>query len=163
METIKFIKIFPKIEIEFQEKFKDEASCEKFMFEIKWGSGFKCSKCGHTEYWEGKDGMYICKKCQHQHSLKSGTIMHKSKKDLLVWFKAIWLFISSKHGINAKDMERQLGLSYPTAWTWHKKLQNSAFNEERTKLNGEVEVDEFYLVGKKGDKTKVEDQKINIE
>lgn len=140
---------FPKTNLEFQEKFKTEDDCEEFLFNIKWGNGFSCSKCDHSEYWKDSKGRYICKKCEHQHSLKAGTMMHKSKKPLKTWFNAIWLFTSSKRGINAKDLERQLGLSYPTAWTWHKKLKYSSFNQNRTQLSGEVETDEFYLGGKK--------------
>ena len=69
-----------------------------------------------------------------------------------MWLTAIWLFTTSKQGVNAKDLERQLGVSYPTAWLWLQKLKKSSFNPERTKLTGEVEVDEFYLGGKKKEK-----------
>ena len=152
MET-QIINNFPKTNIEFQEKFATEANCENYLFYITWDNAFLCSKCGHKAHWKAKNGLYICKKCEHQHSLKAGTIMQKSKKPLKMWFTAIWLFTSSKRGINAKDLERQLGISYPTAWLWHQKLKNSSFNPERTKLAGEVEVDEFYLGGKKKGKT----------
>jgi len=141
------LKKFPKNNLEFEEKFKTEEDCENYLFEIKWGQGFKCSKCGHTNYWKGNNGMYICKECEHQHSLKAGTIMQKSKKPLKMWFMAIWLFTSSKRGVNAKDFERQLGISYPTAWLWHSKLKHSCFNEQRSKLKDEVEVDELYIGG----------------
>jgi len=140
---------FPTTNIEFQKKFATETDCETFLFNIKWNNGFKCSKCGHTHYWKTKTGLYVCTKCEHQHSLKAGTIMEKSKKSLKMWFTAIWLFTSSKRGVNAKDLERQLGISYPTAWLWLQKLKRSSFNPQRTKLSGEVEVDEFYLGGKK--------------
>ena len=139
---------FPKTSIEFDEKFSTEESCERYLFEKRWGSGFECKVCKHTTYWIGARGHYICKKCEHHHSLKAGTIMQKSKKPLKFWFKAIWLFTMSKRGINAKDLERQLGLSYPTAWLWLQKLKRSSFNPKRSELKGDVEVDEFYLGGK---------------
>ncbi len=141
-------KNFPKTVIEFQEKFATEAQCESYLFEIKWLDGFKCSKCGHDEYWKTDKGLYVCKKCEHQHSLKSGTIMHKSKKPLKLWFTAIWLFVTSKNGISAKELERQLGISYPTAWLWLQKLRCSSINPKRSELSETVEVDEFYLGGK---------------
>jgi len=139
---------FPKTSIEFDEKFSTEESCERYLFEKRWGTGFECKVCKHTTYWKGSRGHYICKKCEHHHSLKAGTIMQKSKKPLKFWFKAIWLFTMSKRGVNAKDLERQLGLSYPTAWLWLQKLKRSSLNSERSKLTGDVEVDEFYLGGK---------------
>ncbi|MEA2042697.1 MAG: IS1595 family transposase [Bacteroidota bacterium] len=144
---------FPRTNIEFQEKFNSEDACETYLFDIKWNNGFTCSKCNHDKYWKSKTGLYICKNCEHQHSLKAGTIMQKSKKSLKMWFTAIWLFTTSKQGVNAKDLERQLGVSYPTAWLWLQKLKKSSFNPERTKLVGKVEVDEFYLGGKKKGKT----------
>lgn len=140
---------FPKTSIEFDEKFSSEEACEKYLFISRWGSGFSCEKCGHTEYWKDGRGNYTCKKCEHQHSLKAGTIMHSSKKPLKFWFKAIWLFTVSKRGVNAKDLQVQLGISYPTAWLWLQKLRRSSLNKERKKLSGKVEVDEFYLGGKK--------------
>jgi transposase-like protein len=139
---------FPKNSIEFDERFSNEESCEAFLFEKRWGDGFACSHCQHTEYWKDGRGNYTCKKCQHQHSLKAGTIMHSSKKPLKVWFKAIWLFTVSKRGISAKELQTQLGVSYPTAWLWLQKLRRSSLNEQRKKLSGKVEVDEFYLGGK---------------
>ncbi len=140
---------FPKNSIEFDEKFNSEEACEQYLFEKRWGAGFSCSKCGHTEYWKDNRGNYTCKKCEHQHSLKAGTIMHSSKKPLKLWFKAIWLFTVSKRGVNAKDLQVQLGISYPTAWLWLQKLRRSSLNQERKKLSGNVEIDEFYLGGKK--------------
>jgi transposase-like protein len=140
---------FPKTSIEFDEKFNSEEACELYLFEKRWGSGFSCSRCKHTEYWKDNRGNYTCKKCEHQHSLKAGTIMHSSKKPLKFWFKAIWLFTVSKRGINAKDLQAQLGISYPTAWLWLQKLRRSSLNQERKKLSGKVEIDEFYLGGKK--------------
>lgn len=140
---------FPKTSIEFEEKFDSENACERYLFEKRWGDGFECETCKHSGYWKGNRGHYICKKCERHHSLKAGTIMQKSKKPLKYWFKAIWLFTMSKRGINAKDLERQLGISYPTAWLWLQKLKRSSLNSERTLLTGKVEVDEFYLGGKK--------------
>ena len=142
------IQNFPQTILEFHEQFSNEEACEAYLFNIKWKSGFICKKCSHTKYWKGKKSLYICQKCEHQHSLKAGTIMQKSKKSIKTWLTAIWLFTSSKRGVNAKDLERQLGVSYPTAWLWHKKLSSSSLNIERSKLSGEVEVDEFYLGGK---------------
>jgi len=44
---------FPKTSIEFDEKFNSEEACELYLFEKRWGSGFSCSRCKHTEYWKG--------------------------------------------------------------------------------------------------------------
>ena len=54
--------------------------------------------------------------------LKLTIHVQKSKKILKMWFSVIWLFTYSKQGVNVKDLERQLGVSYPTAWLWLQKL-----------------------------------------
>lgn len=70
--------------------------------------------------------------------------MESSKKSLLLWFRAIFLVAFQKTGISAKNLQNQLGFgSYQTAWSWCHKIRNSMKREGRSKLFGDVEVDEF--------------------
>jgi transposase-like protein len=139
---------FPKNEAEFDERFSTEQACREYLFKNRWPQGFICRRCGHKEYWKSSRGLYICCKCEHQHSLTAGTILHSSKKPLKCWFKAMWWFTTRKSGINALTLKELLGLrSYGTAWTWLHKLRSCTICTERKKLSGTVEVDEFYLGG----------------
>jgi transposase-like protein len=139
---------FPKNEAEFDERFSNEQTCYDYLFKIRWPQGFFCRKCAHTAYWKSSRDLYICRRCEHQHSLTAGTILHSSKKPLRCWFKAMWWFTTRKSGINALSLQDLLGLgSYSTAWMWLHKLRRCTIRTEREKLSGIVEVDEFYLGG----------------
>jgi hypothetical protein len=82
-----------------------------------------------------------------QVSLTAGTIMHRSTKPLRFWFLAMYLFVVSKQGISAQNLSRQLGVSYPTAWTWLHKLRRAISGRPKTRLHGVVEADETWEGG----------------
>ena len=77
----------------------------------------------------------------------NGTMFHKTQKPLSLWFLAIFEFVSRKYGCNAMDLERLLGLSRYTAWTWLHKIRDVMVTPERAQLNGVVEADETYIGG----------------
>lgn len=148
MESKNYTWIFPNNEIEFDEMFSTEAKCSSYLFNQRWPMGFECQNCGGLVYWKSNRDLYICKGCEHQHSVTAGTILHKTHKPLKLWFKAIWMLTSTKSGVSATNLGRLLGVSYPTAWTWLQKLKRCTINPEREQLSGTVEIDEFYLGGK---------------
>jgi len=141
---------FPKSEIEFDQQFLSESACFDYLFKIRWPAGFSCTECGHQAYWVRSKNIYICKRCEHQHSLTAGTIMDSSKKPITYWFKAMWWFTSRKSGVNAINLQDLLGFgSYNTAWHWLQKLRRCTIRKDREKLSGDVEVDEFFIGGQK--------------
>lgn len=148
METNTNFNSFPGNEIEFDAMFSTEEKCQTYLFNQRWLNGFECSNCGGLTHWKSNRDLYICKNCEHQHSVTAGTILHKTRKPLKLWFKAIWKMTSTKSGVSATNLSRLLGISYPTAWTWLQKLKRCTINPDREKLSGTVEVDEFYLGGK---------------
>ena len=144
---------FPKSEIEFDQRFLDPSTCYQYLFTMKWPHGFRCRKCAYQNYWVSKRHIYICQRCQHNHSLTAGTIMDSSKKPITYWFKALWWFTSRKSGINAVNLQELLGLgSYTTAWVWLQKLRRCTIRKDRERLSGTVEVDEFFIGGQKSGK-----------
>lgn len=142
-------KNFPDNLIEFQQRFPDEQACRDYLENLKWPNGFRCGKCGHNHGYILKTRQLIeCAKCGRQESLTSGTVMHGSNLSLLLWFWAIFLMMSSKGGISAKEMQRKLGLkSYRAGWTMLHKLRRLISQEDKDKLRGLVEVDEAYVGG----------------
>ena len=144
---------FPKNEIEFDQRFSNPKACYQYLFKQKWPNGFICKKCGHRKYWLSSRKLYICTRCEHQHSLTASTIMDSSKKPITYWFKAMWWFTTRKSGINAVNLKELLGLgSYGTAWCWLQKLRCCTIRQDREKLSGRVEVDEFFIGGQKSGK-----------
>jgi transposase-like protein len=136
---------FPKTLPEFQERFGDEAACLEYLREQKWPSGFRCPRCPSTRsYTIARRHLEECAACGHQTSLTAGTMFHGTRKPLSSWFRAVFEFVSRKHGCNAMDIQRLLGFSRKIAWAWLHKIRDAMVSPERTKLNARVEADETY-------------------
>ena len=135
--------------IEFIDSFASDIECRKYLLSIRWEQGYKCSKCGHDEYWSNEEISYcICRKCRHRISLLAGTVMQDSKLPVRIWLVAMWLFAAQKDGISAKSLQENLGLrSYRSAWSLLHKLRVAMVRADREPLNGIVEIDEEYIGG----------------
>jgi len=140
---------FPKSELEFHQWFPNEEACIKYLYESRWPDGFICPVCGDTEaYYITSRKLFECKTNGHQTSLTSGTAMHGSHEPLLKWFIAAYHITTETPGISAVQLQRQLGLKrYETAFNMLHKLRAAMYNPERTRINGQVEVDETYVGG----------------
>lgn len=91
---------------------------------------------------------YVCQCGGHQISPKKGTIFEKSDTDLVKWFYAIFLMAQSRNGVAAKEIERQCGVTYKTAWRMAKQIR-LLMQEESSLLSGEVEADETMIGGRR--------------
>jgi transposase-like protein len=140
---------FPRNLTDFEERFATEAACIAYARKTKWPEGFRCRSCGGRASWPVANGRRDeCRACGKQESVTAGTLFHQTKKPLRLWFRAITLWVTSKRGLSAMEMSRQLGIHYETAWTWCHKLRASVgavFGKD--KLSGVVELDESYLGG----------------
>lgn len=77
----------------------------------KWPDGFKCSVCGFEQaHLLPSRPIYVCYGCRHHHSLTSCTAFHGTRKGLKKWFLALYLMVTSKQGLSALELKRQLGL-----------------------------------------------------
>jgi predicted RNA-binding Zn-ribbon protein involved in translation (DUF1610 family) len=86
---------YPKDFQEFLKIFKDEDSCRKYLFEMRWSDGFACPKCGiGSKYWFTARNTIKCNDCNHQTSLTAGTLFQDTKKPLLLWFHIMWWAVS---------------------------------------------------------------------
>ncbi len=124
--------------------FPDDAACLDFLFKALHNE--KCS-CGGTYRKIKNRQQYQCSKCRFQIAPMAGTIFEKSTTPLTLWFHALFIFSNAKSGISAKEMERQLGVTYKTAWRILK-LIREALGQGQNKLQGDVEMDEAYFGGK---------------
>lgn len=98
---------------QFKKDFPNDQACLQFAFDTLHSKECDCG----GEYWpvEGRKQFY-CSKCRYQIAPLSDTIMHKSDTPLSLWFHALWVFSNAKSGISAKELERQLAVTYKTAW-----------------------------------------------
>ena len=129
---------------EFQMSFPDETSCAAFLFERRWPQGFVCPACGEgrAAFLRSPAHTYECLDCGRQTSITAGTVMHRSKLPLTVWFWAAHLMATHSNGMSAVQLEAQLGITYKTAWLLAQKLRRSMIDPQREPLEGVVEVDQ---------------------
>src|SRR5881392_1047823 len=133
----------------FLARFGTDEQCREYLFKARWPEGFRCAACGHDDAYALKTKIvYECVACRKQHSLLAGTIFEQTKTGLTRWFLAVYLVTSSKGGIAAAELQRQLGFgSYQTAWSWLHKLRKAMVRPDRAPLAGRVEADETYVGG----------------
>jgi transposase-like protein len=133
----------------FLERFGSDEQCRAYLVRARWPGGFRCSACGHDRAWAHRARLINeCAACGKQHSLLAGTIFEQTKTGLARWFLAIYLVTSSKGGISAMELKRQMGFgSYQTAWSWLHKIRKAMVAPQRTPLSARVEADETYVGG----------------
>ncbi len=115
----------------------------------RWPEGYRCPRCGHTEAYKLTTRRLLqCSSCRHQTSVTAGTVMHRARVPLPLWFWAAYLVTTHTPGFSALQLQRQLGLNrYETAWTMLHKLRRAMVRPERDRIAGTVEVDETYVGG----------------
>lgn len=136
---------------EFLDWFPTEEACTEYWEWIRWGSGFICSRCGGKTAWRiQRKGLWQCRECGHQSSVKAGTVFEDGRKPLRLWFHVIWLMMAQKTGMSARNFYETFGFgSYQTSWGWLQKLRSVMVRPGREPLEGRVEVDETYIGGQK--------------
>lgn len=128
--------------------FASDADCFDYLDWLRWPDGFVCPRCAGVADWVGVDGLHRCGDCGRRVSTLAGTVFHRTRTPLTVWFEAVWLLMASKQGLSALELQRVTGLgSYQTAWTMLHKLRTAMASEGRDRLTGRVEVDEMLYGG----------------
>ena len=139
----------------FLKRFGTDAKCRAYLVRARWPEGFCCAGCGHRVAWSHKKRLIEeGRSCGRQHSILAGTMFEQTKTGLSKWFLAIYLVTSSKGGISAMELQRQMGFgSYGTAWTWLHKIRRAMIRPGREPLQDRVEVDETLVGGARPGKT----------
>ncbi len=136
--------------------FADEEKAIRFVEKMIWPGGKPiCPHCGGVDKAyriNGKNtrpGLLKCGHCRKQFTVKVGTIFESSHIPMTKWLMAIYMMCNAKKGVSANQLHRSLGISYKSAWFLCHRVRE-AMNKEplKTKLSGEVEVDETYIGGK---------------
>jgi transposase-like protein len=140
---------------EFLELFPDNDTCLDYLKERFYPEGTPCPKCERVSRFHRIKGRsaYSCQFCGHHVYPTAGTIFHRSTLSLQLWFFAIYLMSSTRCGISAKQLEREIGVSNKTALRMFHQIR-SLLHEDVELLGGSggrVEVDETYVGGKRKD------------
>jgi transposase-like protein len=141
----------PKTFPQFVLRFPTDEHCRLYLVESRWPDGdVTCPECGLAGWYTASREIYSCAK-GHQWSATSGTIMHRTKVPLTMWFWGAYLVTTDKRGMSAKGFARQLGISrYETAYMLLQKLRAAMVNPERGKIGGAgktIEMDEAFITG----------------
>lgn len=137
---------------DFLERYPNDDACLEAIFKIRYGDLECCPKCAvaNAKFYKMKNRRcYACGECGYHIYPTAGTIMYSSQTKLTSWFYAIYLFTVSKNGVSAKELQRQLGVTYKCAWRIGHKIRQMMAKDE-SKLSGKVEIDES-LIGGKGE------------
>ncbi len=132
---------------DLQGDFPDDEACLDWLKDYLYPDGIFCpidqKITPHHRMKTRKS--YSCELCGHHIHPTADTIFHKSATPLTLWFYAIYLMASTRAGISAKQLERELGVTYKTAWRMFHQIRSMMADHENDNLTGEVEVDETYL------------------
>lgn len=128
---------------DLRKEFADDEKCLEYVFKMKYGSPSGYYRVSNRKCWAHKD-------TGHQIHPLAGTIFAKSSTPLTLWFHAIYLFSTSKNGVSAKELERQLGVTYKCAWRMAHEIRK-LMGQDGGRLTGIVEADETYVGGRKKD------------
>jgi transposase-like protein len=137
--------------IQLRNNLPTELHCVEYAESIRWPKGVRCTHCNSKNIGErNKDFRYHCKDCQKSFSVKAKTVLHDSRLPLSTWFSAVSVITDAKKGMSAKQLERNIGVSYGTAWNMYHRIRDLMEweNPEPDSLHGVVEMDETYIGGK---------------
>lgn len=138
---------------QFQGRFPTEESCLDHLMRIRFGERHDCEKCGKSAkfYRVAKRRSYACEWCGHQVYPTAGTPFDRTRTSLRDWFFVMFQFCTSRSGVAAKEVERQIGVTYKTAWRMcHEIRKYMAIVDGNDPLGGSgevVEIDETLIGG----------------
>jgi transposase len=141
---------------EFQRDFPNDEACLEWLWRERHapdGEHADCPKCNTERAFKRyatkqQRQSWTCTACGHHIHPTAGTIFAKSSRPLTDWFYVMYLVSSSRCGVAAKHVERELGCNYKTAWRMLNKVRNELMGQDGAKLTGAVEADETFFGGK---------------
>jgi transposase-like protein len=139
-------------------RFKDEETCIRYLEVIQWGekpvSPFdptsKVYRCSGNKYKCSKTGKYF--------NARYGTIFHRSSIPLQKWYMAIWIFMTHRKGLSSVQLGKDISVTQKTAWMMLQKIRECFGEDNNSKLDGIIEIDETFVGGK--NKNRHKDKKV---
>ena len=142
-------KMLPFTLKDFQKQFPDDATCLEWLKNYLYPDGIFCEACNaitkHHRVLSRPS--YSCDHCGHHVHPTADTIFHKSPTPLTTWFYAVYLMAQTRCGISAKQIQRETGVTYKTAWRMFKQIRSMLDDEKGGPIGGfgrKVEMDETY-------------------
>src|SRR6266545_1728765 len=137
---------------DFFARFPDEDVCLNHIMEVRYGLRHVCRACGveGTFHKLAKRRAFSCAHCGDHVYPTAGTVFEDTRTALQMWFYAIFLFVTTRHGVSGKELERTLGVTYKTAWRMGQHIRVLMAKADGFEmLQGHVEADEAYVGGRR--------------
>ncbi len=137
---------------DFFKRFPTDDACLEHLWATRYGDSVECPKCEKVGKFAKlkKAPAYSCPWCGHHIHPMAGTPFARSRTSLQKWFYAIYMFTTSRNGVAAKELQRQLGVTYKCAWRMAHEIRKYMGKVDGDNgLSGHVEVDETYIGGKR--------------
>lgn len=135
---------------DFFARFPDDEACLQHVMDVRFGMKHPCRKCLNlaTFHRLTERRAFSCSYCGDHVYPTAGTVFEDTRTPLQSWFFAIFLFVTTRHGVSGKELQRQLGVTYKTAWRMGMKIRELiASVSDFDMLQGHVEMDETYIGG----------------
>lgn len=140
-------------------RYSNEESARELLEAIRWPNGPVCPHCGSVEAYKitakadskkpARPGLFKCKGCKKQFTVTVNTIFEGSRIPLHKWLMGVYLMCSSKKGVSAHQLHRQLGITYKSAWFMAHRVRFAMEQGPLAELlAGTIEADETYVGGK---------------
>lgn len=135
---------------EIHKKYSTKLKCYEHLEKLRWGKTVICPKCDSKVITRIKNevGRFHCNSCETTFSTITDTIFEYSGLELPKWYLIIGLMLNAKKGISAKEIMRDVGLTYKTAWYAAMRVRCAMIDFDNMELQGVTEMDETYLGGK---------------
>ena len=135
---------------QFNKEFPDDDACLEWLKNFFYPDGIFCKYCSETtkHHRVSKRPCYACDQCGNHVYPMAGTILEKSTTPLKLWFYAIYVMSTTRCGISAKQIQRETGVTYKTAWRMFNQIR-SLLQEDNEPTSGEFELDETYIGARK--------------
>lgn len=137
---------------EFFACFSNEEACLNHIMEVRFGgTRFDCPSCGVADssfHKLANRRAFSCASCGHHVYPTAGTILQDTRTPLVSWFFAMYLFATTRHGVSGKELQRQLGVTYKTAYRMGQQIRDLMGKADFVGLlSGHIEADEAYVGG----------------
>jgi transposase-like protein len=135
---------------QFFARFPDDEACLNHIMTVRFGPRHECRSCHKESSFHRLTNRraFACAACGDNLYPTAGTVFEDTRTPLRVWFYAIYLFCVTRHGVSGKELQRNLGVTYKTAWRMGNQIRTLMAKADGFEmLRGHIEADEAYVGG----------------
>ncbi len=134
----------------FFRKYPNNEVCLEKIRQLRWPNGITCPECQKVTKFYKVTGQtaYACEFGGHRVYPLAGTILEKTTTPLQYWFYAIYIMTQTRSDVSAKQLQRELGVTYKTSHRMFRLIHTLMANTGGGLLSGIVEIDETCVGGK---------------